>query len=170
MAGIRNPFIFLIVSTLLVAGFTPSAYATSFSAGGVRVFKNVKPMRDLKHQNIVTQSMDYTCGPAGLSTLLNYYLDNPISEKEIIEELHKHVPREKAIERGGFTLLDLKNFAQAKGYEVTGYRMDTEFLRSVKQPVLVRINMRQLQPFRHCQRQSSTTASSSRTQQPAMSP
>lgn len=147
MAGIRKPFTFVALSFLLTAGLSPFAYAASFSAGGIRVSKNVKPMRDIKHQNIVTQSMDYTCGPAGLSTLLNYYLDDPITEKEIIEELHKHVPREKAIERGGFTLLDLKNFAQAQGYEVTGYRMDVEFLRSVKQPVLVRINMRNYSHF-----------------------
>ncbi|MBZ0166558.1 MAG: peptidase C39, partial [Candidatus Omnitrophica bacterium] len=111
------------------------------------MFKKVKPLREIKQENIVHQSLDYTCGPAGLSTLLNYYLDDPISEKEIIEALHKHVPREKAIERGGFTLLDLKNFAQAKGYDVTGYRMDVEFLRNVKQPVLVRINFKNYSHF-----------------------
>ena len=147
MAGIRKLFLSLAVSSLLITGAASPVMATTINVGGLRLHKKVSTMLEVKHQNISRQSRDYTCGAAALSTLLNYYLDDPVSEEEIIHELHKHVPREKAIERGGFTLLDLKNFAQAKGYNVTGYRMDTAFLRQVKQPVLVRINLRNYSHF-----------------------
>lgn len=123
------------------------AYAASFNIGGVRITKNVKTMREIKRENVVSQSMDYSCGPAGLSTLLNYYLSDPISESEIINTLLKQVPLEKVRERRGFTLLDLKKFAQSKGYNVTGYKMDIEFLRKLGKPVLVPIKFKNYRHF-----------------------
>ncbi len=105
-------------------------------------------MFDIKHEYIVPQSMDVSCGPAGLSTLLNFYLENPITEFEIIKKLLDQVPIEKVRERKGFTLLDLKNFAESKGYTVTGYKaMDVAFLKEIKRPVLVPINFKNFNHF-----------------------
>lgn len=105
-------------------------------------------MRDIKHEHVVSQSLDISCGPAGLSTLLNFYLQDPTTEVEIINSLLDQVPLEKVRERKGFTLLDLKNFAKAKGYDVTGYKdMDIAFLREIKRPVLVPISFKNFSHF-----------------------
>lgn len=141
-------YLALIVFSFSLIGLGTPGEATSFSAGGVRINKKIKPMRDIKHEHVVSQSMDVSCGPAGLSTLLNFYLKDPTTEIEIINSLLNQVPLEKVRERKGFTLLDLKNFAKAKGYDVTGYKdMDIEFLREIKRPVLVPISFKNFSHF-----------------------
>lgn len=135
------------VSFLLILAVASTGYTASFNVGGIRISKNVKTMREIKRKNVVSQSMDYSCGPAGLSTLLNYYLEDSISENEIINTLLKQVPLEKVKERRGFTLLDLKKFARSKGYNVTGYKMDVEFLRKLNKPVLVPIKFKNYRHF-----------------------
>jgi len=78
---------------------------------------------------------------------MNYYLEDPVSEEEIIGSLLNLVPLEKVKERKGFSLLDLKTFAKSRGYDVTGYKMDIDFLRSLNQPVLVPIKFKSYRHF-----------------------
>ena len=132
---------------ILIFGFCNPSYATSFMVGGVRVNKEVQNLRDLKRQHVVTQSLDYSCGAAGLSTLLNYYLKDPISEKEIIGTILNTVDIKKIKARKGFSLLDLKRFAEQKGYKVKGYQMDFDFLRELGKPVLVPIKFKNYRHF-----------------------
>jgi len=131
---------------LMGSGMRPVRAAT-FTAAGIRMSKNVKTFRELKRQNVVTQSLDFSCGAAGLSTLLNFYLKDSVSEQDIITELLTMVPIEKVRERKGFSLLDLKTFAESRGYDVTGYQMDFEFLKTIGEPVLVPITFRQYSHF-----------------------
>ena len=121
--------------------------ATSFRVDGITLNKKVRSMKEIKSANIVTQSLDYSCGAAGLSTLLNYYLNDPISEKEIINTLLKSVSLTKVQQRKGFSLLDLKNYAESKGYKVTGYQMDFDFLQKLKKPTLVPIKFKNYRHF-----------------------
>jgi len=104
-------------------------------------------MKAIKKENIVTQSLDFSCGAAGMSTLMNFYLGETVSEEEIINEMLNLVSLDKVIERRGFSLLDLKTFAESRGYKVTGYKMDANFLRNLRQPVLVPINFRSYSHF-----------------------
>ena len=137
-----------LIVTILLSLITPShVLAANFTVAGVSLQKNVTPMREIKRQNIVSQSLDFSCGPAGLSTLLNYYLNEKVSEAEIIQTLLKTVPLEKVKARHGFSLLDLKNFALSRGYKVTGYRMNEKFLRELKEPVLVPIKFKNYHHF-----------------------
>lgn len=131
----------------LVGSCIHPAGATTFTAAGIRMSKDVKTFRELKRQNVVTQSLDFSCGAAGLSTLLNFYLKDSVTEQEIIAQLLTMVSIEKVRERKGFSLLDLKTFAESRGYEVTGYQMDFEFLKNIGEPVLVPITFRQYSHF-----------------------
>ncbi len=138
----------LFLSFLILEGIVGTPiFAVSFSVGGLRVNKEVRNMREIKRRNIVTQSLDYSCGAAGLSTLLHYYHGDAVSEKDIIATILQFVPLEKIKERKGFSLLDLKNFAQTKGYKVTGYKMDMDFLRKLGKPVLVPIKFKNYSHF-----------------------
>ena len=138
----------LFLSFLILEGIVGTPiFAVSFSVGGLRVNKEVRNMREIKRKNIVTQSLDYSCGAAGLSTLLHYYHGDAVSEKDIIATILQFVPLEKIKERKGFSLLDLKNFAQTKGYKVTGYKMDMDFLRKLGKPVLVPIKFKNYSHF-----------------------
>ncbi len=137
----------LFTALMFSVGLPAAASAASFQAGGVRMNKAVTPLKEIKHRNIVNQSLDFSCGPAGLSTLLNYFLNDRVTETDIINYLLQTTPLEKVKERRGFSLLDLKNFAKAKGYKVTGYKMDLDFLRKLGKPVLVPIKFKNYRHF-----------------------
>lgn len=124
-----------------------TSFALNFAVGGLRLRKDVKSMREIRRENVVSQSLDISCGPAGLATLFNYYLNEPVSEVEIISTLLRSIPLEKVRARKGFSLLDLKKFAQAKGYKVIGYKMDIGYLRDFNKPVLVPIRFKNYRHF-----------------------
>jgi uncharacterized protein len=133
-----NTDVFLSSLILFIFVFIPSeASCATFVSAGVRLNKPVIPLSVIKRQNVVTQSLDFSCGAAGLSTLINFYLDDPVSEIEIINTLLNSVPLAKIKERRGFSLYDLKSYALSKGYDVSGYKMDMEFLRKLNKHVLV---------------------------------
>ena len=142
----KKPLSILIICFLSLFCYN-EAFATSFMAGGFRLNKKVKSMKEIKSENVIHQSLDFSCGAAGLSTVMNFYLNDPISEKEIINSLLQIVDLAKVKARKGFSLLDLKKFAESKGYKATGYKMDMEFLKELNKPVLVPIKFKNYRHF-----------------------
>jgi predicted double-glycine peptidase len=96
---------------------------------------------------VINQSLDYSCGPASLATLLTYYFGDKITEDQIIKSLLMTTDLQKVKAKKGFSLLDLKNFAQLKGYEVVGYKMDLEYLVNLDQPVLIPMKIKDYSHF-----------------------
>lgn len=138
----------ILVAVIMAAFFLcPECPALVFSSTSVRLHKNVKSIRELRDQNVVKQTSDFSCGAAGLATILNYHLHDPIREQEIIMEILRTTSLQKVKERQGFSLLDLKRFAQQRGYKVTGYKMDVDFLREIDKPVLVPIKFKNYRHF-----------------------
>ena len=137
---------FLSLGVALIILTTPGETA-SFSAAGLNFTKKVKSLKEIRQQDVVTQSLDFSCGAAGLSTLLNFYLNDPVGETEIINDLLGMVPLEKVRERHGFSLYDLKKYAESKGYKVTGYKMDLEFLKELGKPIIVPIKFKNYRHF-----------------------
>jgi len=132
--------IILSVFALALCGLCTSTEALSVNFGpGIN--KEVKSLKDIREENVVKQSFDYSCGPASLATLLSFYFQDDISEEEIIKSLVLASDLKKLRQRKGFSLLDLKNFAKYKGYDVIGYRMDFEFLTNLDKPVLIPVNI-----------------------------
>jgi predicted double-glycine peptidase len=84
----------------------------------------VRSLMEMRQEGIVVQEWDLSCGAAALATLLNYQLDDDISEKEIALGL---IDREEYLNdpnfvryRQGFSLLDLKRFVDGRGYKGVG--------------------------------------------------
>lgn len=126
--------------------FCSDASALSVNVG-TRFNKPVKDLRSIRKKNIVSQSLDYSCGPASLATLFSYYFQDKVTEKQVIKYLLLTTELERVKERRGFSLLDLKNFAKARGYEVIGYRMDLEYLLSLDRPVLIPMKIKDYSHF-----------------------
>ncbi len=137
----------IFFSLCVLSNLTVAAHAANFSAGGMGFNKKVRCLKEIRQENVVTQSLDYSCGAAGLATLFHYYLNDPIPEVEIINSMLNTIPLDKVIARQGFSLFDLKKFAQSRGYLVTGYRMDFEYLKSLGKPVLVPIKFKNYRHF-----------------------
>lgn len=67
------------------------------------------------------QQWDTSCGAAALATLLRYQHGLGDSEKEIAEAMLRVTDPLKVRVRGGFSLLDLKRYADARGLQGVGY-------------------------------------------------
>lgn len=99
----------------------------------------VKPFYSFKFKNIVKQKLDFSCGSASVATLLNYFLNYPISEEKVVNDLFKVGNVKKIIERKGFSLLDIKRYFGYLGYKAVGYKTDVKGLVSFKKPAIVTI-------------------------------
>jgi predicted double-glycine peptidase len=121
----------------------------SFLAGPERFTKHVTSLYELRRQNVVMQALDFSCGAAALATVLRYGFSDTVTESELIGYIFVfgQTPAEgykKYFKRQGFTLLDLKRAARARGYQGIGYKGMTldellEFIEGERVPVLVPI-------------------------------
>lgn len=104
----------------------------------------VKSLLEMRRKNVVVQEWDLSCGAAALATLLHYQHGDFVSEREIAKGL---ISRKEYIQapilvkiRFGFSLLDLKRYVDARGYEGTGYgKLEIENLLA-KAPIMVPIH------------------------------
>jgi uncharacterized protein len=103
-------------AVLGVAAFAAAALgAASAHAGAVR------SLLEARHQNVVIQEWDSSCGAAALATVLRYQLGDPVTERSVAVGMLRGVAPERVRARGGFSLLDMKRYAQARGFEAEGY-------------------------------------------------
>ncbi|WP_457642475.1 C39 family peptidase [Persephonella sp.] len=107
------------------------------SYGKISIRPVVKPLSVIKSKNLIKQKLDFSCGSAAVSTIFNFYLGEKISEGQVINGLFKVGNVQKIIKRKGFSLLDIKKFAQEMGYKAAGYKTDLEGLVSLKKPAIV---------------------------------
>lgn len=85
----------------------------------------VTSLLEMRHQNVVVQEWDLSCGAAALATILNHQYDDPVSEREVAAGL---IDRDEYLAnpdlvrlQHGFSLLDLKRFVDERGYQGIGY-------------------------------------------------
>jgi uncharacterized protein len=108
--------------------FSSALVATALSAPMAGLAADVRPVKSLletRHEHVVIQKFDLSCGAAALATLLNYQYGDPVSERDVAKGL---IRREEYLQnpalvkiRQGFSLLDLKRYAEQRGYEGIGY-------------------------------------------------
>lgn len=103
----------------------------------------VKNIVDMRFQRVVRQSYDLSCGAAAVATLLKYYYgETALSEHEVIGSMVDVGDREE-ISQKGFSMLEMKRFAEARGYVSAGYKIENATdLRKLKVPVVTLIHTR----------------------------
>jgi predicted double-glycine peptidase len=87
----------------------------------VQADDSVRSLREIRQANVVVQQWDTSCGAAALATLLTYQHGFPAPEKAIAEAMLQRTDPLKVKVRGGFSLLDLKRYVDAHGFEGAGY-------------------------------------------------
>ncbi|UDM38805.1 C39 family peptidase [Acinetobacter haemolyticus] len=102
----------------------------------------IKPAVEDQFRGIVRQAYDYSCGSAALTTLLNGYVDVGVNmtEQQVMNGLLKFGETEKIVERRSFSLLDMKRFVGAIGFESGGYKGEFSDLVKQGQPAIVPIS------------------------------
>jgi predicted double-glycine peptidase len=97
------------------------------------------PYSEFKFRNVVRQGFDYSCGSAALVTILNYYLDENLTEKTVMEGMLEKGEKEKIVARRAFSLLDMKRYAASLGHEAAGFRGEVKDLMALEHPAIVPI-------------------------------
>ena len=109
----------------------------------IYVTRKVDSLMGLRHAHVQLQERDYSCGAASMTSIFKYYLEEPITEVEVIQSLFDLAKErgtlEKIIQRRGFTLLDLKRFAESKGFKTSAFKLEYDDLVNLGEPALVPI-------------------------------
>jgi uncharacterized protein len=81
----------------------------------------VRSLLEIRQANVIVQQWDVSCGAAALATLLTYHHGDPVSEKAVAQAMLGKTDPLRVKHRGGFSLLDLKRYAEARGFQADGY-------------------------------------------------
>lgn len=109
--------------------------------GGPRIYKKVVSLKEARFKRVVPQSVDYSCGAAALATLLNYHFGKEVTERDVVTGMMTHGDQTMIKERG-FSLLDMKKYAETIGYQASGFKVNIEQLQKIQIPTIVLVNIR----------------------------
>jgi uncharacterized protein len=141
----------LVACTIMLASMaTQNAKADSLAPPvslpiGQTIEAPVRSFAALRFDGIVRQTHDLSCGAAALATLLHGYFGLDVTEKAVIDVILASTSEEdKAkIGEGGFSMLELKRHAEARGLVMGGFRArSAEELRSLRAPAIVLVTNR----------------------------
>jgi len=121
------------------AAIAGAAYVPGAFDGGVPASVPVVSMQEQRFTATVRQKFDFSCGSAALATLLTYQYGAPVSEDKVLQEMLLHGDEAK-IRREGFSLLDMKKYLDAHGYQADGYQVPLDKLVQAGVPAIVLIS------------------------------
>lgn len=101
----------------------------------------VTSLKEGRFAAMVRQQYDFSCGAAAVSSLLTYHYRFPVNEQGVFEAMFALGDAEK-IKREGFSLLDMKRYLEAHGFEANGYHATIDKLVGVGVPAIALINER----------------------------
>lgn len=97
----------------------------------------VRSLRELRHEGVVVQQWDISCGAAALATVFTYELKVPVTERQVAQDMLRRTDELRVKVRGGFSLLDMKRYAELWAYPAEGYRgLSLEELLALRSPIV----------------------------------
>lgn len=146
MIGYRTTLAAVLVSVGIL--LAPAHAQMSENAREQQGTKGIRTLKEIRGEGVVRQRWDMSCGAAALSTLLTYDFKDNTPETSIVVWILHRVDPVRVRARGGFSLLDLKRFAQARGYQAEGFSgMSIEELAAQKTSVIAPIRMKGFDHF-----------------------
>jgi uncharacterized protein len=127
---------------------TPAFSQDARAGTGAEGSKHIRSLKEIRGEGVVRQRWDISCGAAALSTILTYDFKDNTPETAIVVWLLHRLDARRVRARGGFSLLDLKHFAEARGYNAEGFSgMSIEELAQQKTSVIVPIRVKGFDHF-----------------------
>ncbi|HQU89139.1 C39 family peptidase [Cognatazoarcus halotolerans] len=99
----------------------------------------VTSLKEARNLTTLQQQFDFSCGSAALATLLTHHYDFPVNEQAVFAAMFQHGDQAK-IRREGFSLLDMKNFLAARGFQADGFEAPLDALVKAKIPAIALVN------------------------------
>lgn len=130
--------IVMSAASAVVAGAHAGSLELPLQVGGAYNVP-VTSIREARFASTVRQQYDYSCGSAALSTLLTHQYGHPVTEEQVFEEMFR-LGDQARIRVEGFSLLDMKRYLEAHGFQADGFRLPLEKLVAAKLPAIVLIN------------------------------
>jgi predicted double-glycine peptidase len=97
----------------------------------------VRSLLEIRQADVVIQRWDISCGAAALATVLTYGFGDNVSEKSVAQGMLRRTDPLRVRVRGGFSLLDMKRFVEARGYSAMGYRdLSVDELLAMHDPIV----------------------------------
>lgn len=132
---------------LLIAAAAACLGATAAEAGPLELPFQIGgaynvPVTSIKEGRFsatIRQKYDFSCGSAALSTLLSHQYGYPVTEDKVFEEMYRLGDQTK-IRVEGFSLLDMKRYLEAHGFEADGFQEPLEKLSTAGIPAIVLVN------------------------------
>ena len=134
----ERALICLVLTGAWAADALAGAVDLPFQIGGAFSVPAVS-LREARFLSMVRQQYDFSCGSAALSTLLTYHYGFVVDEQAVFEEMYAHGEQEK-IKKEGFSLLDMKRYLEAHGFDADGFEAPLDKLASAEVPAIVLIN------------------------------
>ena len=106
--------------------------------GGGRYAVKVTSLKEARFKATTRQQFDFSCGSAAVATLLTYQYDYPVTEQSVFDEMFKRGDQAK-IRREGFSLLDIKTYLNAHGFQADGFALPLAKLLESGLPAIVLI-------------------------------
>ena len=100
---------------------------------------HITSLKEARFKNTIRQKYDFSCGSAAVATLLTYQYGYPVNEQSAFEQMYAHGDRQK-ISKEGFSLLDIKEYLQANGFDADGFQVPLERLQQEHLPAIVLID------------------------------
>lgn len=104
----------------------------------------VRSLLEIRHESVIIQEWDLSCGAAALATILKYQYGDGTSEKDIARALisrREYVENPELVKiRQGFSLLDLKRYVDSHGYQGIGFGKLAFADLVEKEPIMVPVN------------------------------
>ena len=127
----------LLCGAIMLGGLAQAAELPAL--GGVQYSIPIKNMKEVRRASTMLQQYDFSCGSAALATLLTHHYGYPSNEKAIFEDMYARGDQQK-IRKEGFSLLDMKNFLEARGFRADGFQQPLEKLAEAGIPAIVLIS------------------------------
>ncbi|XHF43386.1 C39 family peptidase [Metapseudomonas boanensis] len=113
---------------------------------GAIAYKQVVSMRERRFLNLLEQQTDFSCGAAALGTVLNAAYGWNLQEEDVIKGMLANANAE-TVRTQGFSMLDMKRYAETLGLRARGYRITADKLESLKVPSIVLLDVRGYKHF-----------------------
>lgn len=129
-------------------GFAGAAQASVLDvrAPGAAYSLRVTSLKEARFKTTVRQQYDFSCGSAATATLLTYQYGHPVSEADVFRAMYARGDVAK-IRKEGFSLLDMRNYLAALGFQADGFELPLDKLAQEGVPAIVLLNDRGYRHF-----------------------
>ena len=101
------------------------------------VRRPVRSLLEIRQEGVIVQKWETSCAAAALATVLTFSQNDPVTEKFVAQRMLRATDPLKVKVRGGFSLLDMKQFVETRGFKGTGYKgLSFEELLALPSPIV----------------------------------